>query len=129
MIRHSQGEDVDNLDLKFIMAIDGASLTEFNAEATRDQNQIVFFDQSGQKYRFQLGDEEVHLNRDGSEELDLVFQTGKRTGGTLKLDGIQFTMSVFTRVLSVSDKGLRIEYDLVDGSRTLSSHTLDLAWH
>jgi len=129
MIRHSQGEDVDNLDLKFRMAIDGASLTEFNAEATRDQNQIVFFDQSGQKYRFQLGDEEVHLNRDGSEELDLVFQTGKRTGGTLKLDGIQFTMSVFTRVLSVSDKGLRIEYDLVDGSRTLSSHTLDLAWH
>jgi hypothetical protein len=129
MIRRSQGDDVSNLKLQFKMAIDGASLTKFTTTAIKDQNQIVFADPEGQKYRFQFGEGEVHLYRDGSEELDLVFQTGNRSKGIIKISGIELTVMVYTRKLLVSDKNLRLEYDLIDGSRTLSSHALDLAWH
>jgi hypothetical protein len=128
MIRHSQGDYVNNLNLQFKMAIDGRSETDFKALASKEGNQLVFNDPKGQKYRFQLAEEEVHLYRDGFEELDIVFQVAKKSNGTVKLEGLQFVMSVFTRKLSVSDKKLLLEYDLLDGSKTLSSHVLKLAW-
>ena len=73
MIKHFQGDCLDNLILKFKIAINGTSMTKFTADATRDWNQIVFTDPNGQKYSFQLSEKEGHLNRDGSEELDLLF--------------------------------------------------------
>ncbi len=110
------------------MAIDGAQQTKFTVLATREDNQLVFVDPNQQRYRFQLREDEIHLFRTGAEELDLLFQAGKKTSGTVKLEGFQFVTDVHTRKLKLSNGALSLEYDLLDGSKTLSSHTLNLAW-
>lgn len=119
---------MDKINVMFQMAIDAEINTRFSATGDKDENRLQFSDPNEQTYHFQLRPEEVLLHRTGSEELRLVFQLGKVSSGLLKVDGFEFVTQVYTKKLTVSERKVTLEYDLLDGNKILSNHQMMVTW-
>ena len=118
-----------NKQVTFEIKIDGKIQTSFSTEGEQKENQLIFSDDLEHVYRFLIKDEEVYLYRTGTEELVLVFRLAEKSGGTLKAEGFEFVMNVYTNKLEVSEQHLFLDYDLLDGNKKESNHRLLVKWN
>jgi len=118
-----------NKQVTFEIKIDGKIQTSFSTEGEQKENQLIFSDDLEHVYRFLIKDEEVYLYRTGTEELVLVFRLAEKSGGTLKAEGFEFVMNVYTNKLEVSEQHLFLDYDLLDGNKKESNHQLLVKWN
>lgn len=119
---------MDSIKVTFSMAIDEVVSTEFSTIGEKNENQVSFIDPKEQAYHFQYQPEKISFNRSGAEALEMVFQLGQKSNGTLKVDGFQFVTNVFTKQIRISDQQLCLDYDLLDGNKIISNHQLMVKW-
>ncbi|MBN2696064.1 MAG: DUF1934 family protein [Bacilli bacterium] len=120
---------MDKVKVAFKMLIDSKIQTEFTTMGEIDDNQLTFSDQKQNVYRIQLNKDELYLHRTGPEELVIVFRKEEKTGGTLKAEGFEFVMNVYTNQLDILAQELKINYDLLDGNKQVSNHQLLVKWN
>jgi len=118
-----------NKKFTFEMKIDGQVQTAFSSEGEAIDNQLFFTNDREQTYRFQFNRDETYLYRTGPEELVLVFRLAERSGGTIKSEGFEFVMNVFTKKMEVTASQLHLDYDLLDGNEVVSNHQLLVKWN
>ncbi len=112
-----------NIEIVFLMtSLD--SKASFTTVGEKKDNRIIFNDNENNKHYVIINKESIEYYKRGSMSMKYVFSLKHDTVGSYEVDSNKFIFDIKTKVLSIKDNEIFIEYDLLLDNEIVNQSTL-----
>ena len=112
-----------NIEIVFLMtSLD--SKASFTTVGEIKENHIIFMDNENNKHYVIINKESVEYYKRGSMSMKYVYSLKHDTVGSYEVEGNKFIFDIKTKVLSIKDDEILIEYDLLLDQEIVNQSTL-----
>lgn len=119
---------MENVKIHWYLAVDNDITADFKTNARQKGHRIYFSDEEGFRYIVDYDTNTIYVERNGLTSTKLRLINHQSSEGSFQSHQLTFTFKILTTEMTISDRCLKAEYQMMDQQAVTSRHRLVLEW-